>query len=67
MHIVLVDNGRSERLGMDPVLVVAEVHPLRGVHEHLPGVPPQRGPELRGNLRRADRRDFGSDLQRPEV
>ena len=33
MHVVLVDNGRSERLGM---LDVPEMHPLRRLHEHLP-------------------------------
>ena len=39
IHIVLVDNGRShERLGIAEFLVFAQMHPLRRLHEHLPGV-----------------------------
>ncbi len=32
-----------------------EVHPLWGVHEHLPGLPPRRRVELRSDLCRPDR------------
>ncbi len=39
MHIVIVDNGRSRQLGRRGFSQFAEVHPLRGLHEHLPGVP----------------------------
>ena len=46
MHVVLVDNGRSERLGDGGVLALAQMHSLRGVHEHVPGVPAQRRVEL---------------------
>ena len=47
LHIVLVDNGRSEDPGQRRISPLAELHPLRGVHEHLPGVSPQRRPQLR--------------------
>jgi L-lactate utilization protein LutB len=50
MHIILVDNGRSSRLGMGEVLGIAQVHPLRGLHEHLSGLPPERLAQLRLNL-----------------
>ena len=67
MHVVLVDNGRSERLGMARLLVFAEVHPLRRVHEHLPGLSAQRRAELRRDLLGADRRDHRSDLQPAQI
>ena len=34
---------------------LAQVHPLRRLHEHLPGLPAQRRPELRRHLFRPDR------------
>lgn len=49
------------------VLVVVEVHPLRRVHEHLPGVPPQWRPELWSHLCRADRSRHRPDVQRPQI
>ena len=67
MHVVLVDNGRSERLGMDGLLVLAQVHPLRRLHEHLPGVPAQRRPQLRRDLLGADRRHHRPDLQPAQI
>ena len=67
MHVVLVDNGRSERLGHGRLLVLAEVHPLRRLHEHLPGLPAQRRAELRLDLLGADRRDHRSDLQPAQI
>jgi L-lactate dehydrogenase complex protein LldF len=39
-----------------------EMHPLRRLHEHLPGVPAQRGLELRRHLFGADRADHRPDL-----
>ena len=53
--------------GHGGVLDLAEMHPLRRLHEHLPGLPPQRRPELRGHLFRPDRPHHRSDLQRAEV
>ena len=49
------------------LLVFAQVHPLRRLHEHLPGVPAQRRPELRLDLLGADRRDHRPDLQPAQI
>ena len=38
MHIILTDNGRSERLGMEDFRYSLEMHPLRRMHQYLPGV-----------------------------
>ena len=46
---------------------LAQVHPLRRLHEHLPGLPAQRRPELRRDLLRPDRRDHRSDLQPAQI
>ena len=67
MHIVLVDNGRSERLGMADFWHFAQMHPLRRVHEHLSGVPAQRRPELWRHLFGADRRHHRSDVQSAQI
>ena len=67
LHIVLVDNGRSQRLGHEGLLVFAQVHPLRRVHEHLPGLPPQRRPELRSDLLRSDRHYHRSRFRYPQI
>ena len=67
MHVVLVDNGRSERLGMEEFWTSSEMHPLRGLHEHLPGLPALGRAELRGHLFGADRVDHRSDVQRAEI
>ena len=67
MHIVLVDNGRSERLGHGRLLVLAQVHPLRRLHEHLSGVPAQRRPELRRDLLGTDRRHHRPDVQPAQI
>ena len=42
LHIVLVDNGRSQLLGQRGFSPLAALHPLRSMHEHLPGVSTQR-------------------------
>ena len=55
MHIVLVDNGRSERLGHGRLLVFAQVHSLRRLHEHVSRVPAQRRPVLRRDVFGTDR------------
>jgi hypothetical protein len=39
------------------LLARRQLHPLRGVHEHLPGLPPGWRLELRGDVLRPDRRD----------
>ena len=49
------------------LLARPQVHPLRGVHEHLPGLPPRRRLELRGDLLRPDRRDPRPRLRPVEV
>ena len=67
MHVVLVDNGRSERSGPGGVLDVAQMHPLRRVHEHLPGLPAQRRPQLWRHLLRPDRLDHRPDLQPAQI
>jgi L-lactate dehydrogenase complex protein LldF len=47
LHIVLVDNGRS-RIRQNPLFPrIAEMHPLRRLHEHLPGLSAQRRLQLR--------------------
>ena len=53
--------------GHGGVLDVPEMHPLRRLHEHLPGLSPQRRPELRGHLFRPDRPHHRSDLQRAKI
>ena len=54
-HLVLVDNGRSRLLG-DPKLREALVlHPLRGLPQHLSGLPTGGRPRLRVGLSRAHR------------
>ena len=45
------------------VLDLAEMHPLRRVHEHLPGVPPLRRALLRLHLHRPARPDPRPDLR----
>ena len=47
LHIVLVDNGRSELLGSADFSPLAQLHPLRRVPEHLPGLSAQRRAQLR--------------------
>jgi succinate dehydrogenase/fumarate reductase iron-sulfur protein len=39
------------------------MHPLRRLHEHLPGLPAQRRPQLRRRLLRPDRADHRPDFQ----
>ena len=43
MHVILAYNGRSSRLGMREVVVVAQVHSVRCLHEHLSGLPRSGG------------------------
>jgi L-lactate dehydrogenase complex protein LldF len=52
-HIVLVDNGRAKLLGRRDARDAA-LHPLRRLHEPLPGVPDRRRPRLRLGLSRPD-------------
>ncbi len=55
MHIVLVDNGRSNAAQGSGVLAEPEMHPLRRLHEHLPCLPALRRPVLWRHLLRAHR------------
>jgi hypothetical protein len=43
------------------------MHPLRGLHEHLPGLPALWRAELWGDLFGTDRVDHRSDVQRAEI
>jgi hypothetical protein len=67
LHIVLVDNGRSERLGMRDFWVFAEMHPVWSMHEYLPGLPPQRRAELWRDVLGSDRRHHRSHVQYPQI
>ena len=67
MHIVLVDNGRVGAAGHGRLLVFAEMHSLRRVHEHMPGLPAQRRLELRRDVLRTHRRHHRSDLQPAQI
>ena len=49
------------------LLVFAQVHPLRRLHEHVPRVPAQRGPELWRDLLGPDRGDHRSHVQPAQV
>ena len=53
--------------GHGGVLDVAQMHPLRRLHEHLPGLSPQRRSELWRHLFRPDRPHHRSDLQRAQI
>jgi L-lactate dehydrogenase complex protein LldF len=47
MHIVLVNNGRTRQLGREPrIPELAQMHPLRRLLQYLPGLPPERRPQL---------------------
>ena len=67
LHIVLVDNGRSEILGSDEFRRSLQLHSLRGVHEHLPGLSPQRRAQLSKHRARPDRLDPGAGPRSGEV
>ena len=63
-HLVLLDNGRTQRAGRPDRAPGAELHPLLGVPERLPGVRAHRRPRLRLDLPGADRRDPDADAER---
>src|SRR6266540_4358542 len=48
-------------------LVFAEMHPVRSVHEYLPGLSPKRGAELWRDLLGSDRRHHRSHFQYPQI
>jgi L-lactate dehydrogenase complex protein LldF len=50
LHLVIVDNGRSRLLADRTHRARARVHPLRRVHEHVPGLPAQRRSQLRATV-----------------
>jgi L-lactate dehydrogenase complex protein LldF len=57
VHLVLLDNGRSAGLRRRAVAQDPAMHPLRRLHEPLPGLYPHRRPRLRHHLPRPDRQD----------
>ena len=67
MHVVLVDNGRTARLGMERVLDLAQMHTLRGVYEHVPSVPAERRAKLWRDVLWADWPHPGSNVRSEEV
>ena len=64
MYFILVDSGRTDVLG-ERRQRGAALHPLRRVHESLPGVPERRRPFVRLGLPGADRLDPDADVRRP--
>ena len=54
-HLVLVDNGRSRLLADPAASGVTQLHPLRGLPEHLPGVSEGWRPRLWLGLPRPNR------------
>jgi L-lactate dehydrogenase complex protein LldF len=53
--------------GLRGVLDLAQMHPVRRLHEHLPGLSPQRRPQLRRHLLGPDRPHYRSDLQPAKI
>ena len=64
MYFILVDAGRTGVLGERCARGTA-LHPLRRVHEPLPGIPERRRPFLWLGLSGADRLDPHADVRRP--
>ena len=62
-HVVLLDNGRSAMLGSE-LRGHAALHPLRRLHESLPGLSCGRRPRLRLGLSRPDGRGAHADADR---
>ena len=56
-HLVLLDAGRTDVLADPSRPPGAALHPLLGVPERVPGVRADRGPRVRVDLPRPDRRD----------
>ena len=66
MYFIIVDSGRSAVLGSDGPRGAA-LHPLRRVHESLPGLPERRRPFVRLGVSRPDRLDPDADVRRPRA
>ena len=64
MYFIIVDSGRTEVLG-ERREGGAALHPLRRVHEPLPGLPEHRRPFVRLGLPGTDRLDPDADVRRP--
>ena len=64
MYFILVDSGRTDVLGERRARSAA-LHPLRRVHEPLPGLPERRRALVRLGLSGADRLDPDADVRRP--
>ena len=64
MYFILVDSGRTDVLGERRARGAA-LHPLRRVHESLPGLPERRRPRVRLGVSGADRLDPDADVRRP--
>ena len=58
-HVVIVDNGRSDLLALEAAAGAA-LHPLRRLHEPLPGLLRHRRPRLRLRLSRSHRCGAGA-------
>ena len=67
LHIVLVDNGRSRAVGQRRFSPLAALHPLRSLHEHLPGLSAQRRLQLSKHGAGPDRIDPGAGPRSGEV
>jgi L-lactate dehydrogenase complex protein LldF len=67
MHFVLVDNGRSERLGMTEFWTSLKCIRCGACMNTLPGLSAQRGLKLRRHLFRSHRPHHRSDVQRAQI
>ena len=65
LYVILLDNGRSNVLKDRAAWSVAALHPLRGVPEQLPGLPPRRRLGLRLGLSGPHRLDPHAAPGRP--
>jgi L-lactate dehydrogenase complex protein LldF len=65
VHLVLLDNGPQPGLCGRRAAPDAELHPLRRMHEPLPGVHADRRPRLRHRLSGADWQDRHAAHARP--
>ena len=67
MHVILVDNGRAERLGMPDFWYSLKCIRCGACMNTCPGLQAQRGPELWRDLLGTDRRHHRSDVQSAKI
>ena len=67
LHIVLVDNGRSDIVGSDDFRALPQLHSLRRMYEYLSRLSPQRRAQLWHDRAGADRLDPGAGAGRRDV